>query len=920
MQPTWKRAGRAGPAAAAIALAAALAPPAAAQPPPAITRGPYLQSGSAGGVVVRWRTDVPTDSRVRYGFDPASLSFVEDDPRLVTDHAVALRGLAPGTTYHYAVGTTSLVLAGGDAGHFVATAPLPGTRRPTRVWVIGDSGTAGAGAAAVRDAYAAYGAGRRADLWLMLGDNAYPDGTDAQYQAAVFDMYPEILRNTVLWPTLGNHDGVTADSATQSGPYYDIFTLPARGEAGGLASGTEAYYSFDHANVHFVCLDSNETDRSPSGAMLAWLAQDLAATSQDWIVAFWHHPPYSKGSHDSDYEIQLVEMRENVLPVLEAAGVDLVLAGHSHSYERSFLLDGHHGPSWTFAPGMMVDAGDGRIGGDGAYRKPAAGPAPNEGAVYAVAGSSGLTDGGPLDHPAMYVSLNVLGSLVLDVEGLRLDGTFLDASGAVLDTVTILKGPEAPPAADFEARPRRGAAPLTLRAWDASANHPTAWAWDFDDDGTVDSSERHPAHPYGAPGLYTVRLTATNESGSDVAVKTGHVCVLSAAGTADADADGRPDGADNCPCGPNAGQDDADGDGAGDACDDCPVAADPSQADADGDGAGDACDPDDDGDGVADAADCAPLSAGASGPPGEVGDTVRWDAWGSGISWLRAPGGAAYNVYRGPAGPAAPFEYAHACFEAASPDTRSGDPAAPAPGAILYYLVGALNACGEGGLGADSAPNPRPNPYPCPGAPGGDADGDGVPDLEDGCPVLPDDGRADADLDGAGDACDNCPAVPNAAQADADGDGAGDACDPCTNADADGDGTMDCVDLDDDGDGAPDVSDCAPLDPGASSPPGEVQGVEVGAGPAPALSWTAQGEGFRYDVVAGPVSALPAGGFGTAACLVNDVTSSAGIGSGPDPQPGEITFLLVRAQNVCGAAGYGAGTSGAERLPGAGCP
>ena len=45
------------------------------------------------------------------------------------------------------------------------------------------------------------------------------------------------------------------------GSYYDSFTLPTGGEAGGLASGTEAYYSFDYANVHFVCLDSQDTDR-----------------------------------------------------------------------------------------------------------------------------------------------------------------------------------------------------------------------------------------------------------------------------------------------------------------------------------------------------------------------------------------------------------------------------------------------------------------------------------------------------------------------------------------------------------------------------------------------------------------------------------------------------------------------------------
>ncbi len=81
-------------------------------------------------------------------------------------------------------------------------------------------------AAAVRNAYLNFTGTRHTDLWLMLGDNAYESGTDLEYQNAVFNMYPTLLRQSVVWPTLGNHDGVTADSATQTGPYYDIFTLP----------------------------------------------------------------------------------------------------------------------------------------------------------------------------------------------------------------------------------------------------------------------------------------------------------------------------------------------------------------------------------------------------------------------------------------------------------------------------------------------------------------------------------------------------------------------------------------------------------------------------------------------------------------------------------------------------------------------
>src|SRR5262249_48381007 len=277
-------------------------------------------------------------------------------------------------------------------------------------------------------------------VWLMLGDNAYNDGLDAEYQTEVFDTYPAILRNTVLYPAYGNHDGSASDSATQTGPFYDDFTLPTQGEAGGVPSGAEAYYSFDYANIHFLELESYETDRSPNGAMLTWLQRDLAANTQPWVIAFWHHPPYSKGSHDSDTEIELVEMRQNAVPILENFGVDLVLCGHSHSYERSFLIDGHYGTSTTFGPAFVKDGGSGRPDGSGEYRKPMYAMSPHAGAVYLVAGVGAKLGAGALNHPAMYSSQSVLGSVVLDVQGNRLDATFLDSAGSRRDYFSIVKG------------------------------------------------------------------------------------------------------------------------------------------------------------------------------------------------------------------------------------------------------------------------------------------------------------------------------------------------------------------------------------------------------------------------------------------------------------------------------------------------
>jgi acid phosphatase type 7 len=427
-----------------------------------VTRGPYLQIATPNSTIVRWRTNIATDSRVTYGTTQGSLTLSAVSATLTTEHEVPLSGLAPATKYFYSVGSTTQVLAGNDSTHFFVTSPAAGTASPTRIWILGDSGTADANAQAVRNAYLTFTGATHTNFWLMLGDNAYENGTDGEYQTAVFNMYPTTLRQSVLWPTIGNHDTAQSSNPPASLPYFAMFTLPANAEAGGMASGTERYYSFDYGNIHFICLDSMTSDRSATGPMATWLRADLASSTRQWTIAFWHHPPYSKGSHNSDTETNLVQMRQNFLPILEEAGVDLVLAGHSHSYERSFLIDGHYGTSSTFTNAMKKDGGSGRPDGTGAYNKPTLGPGVHEGAVYAVAGSSGQISGGLLNHPAMFISLNNLGSMVLDINGDTLDAKFLRENGVIADYFRIVKGAVAPVPAP--------AAPTNLTATAISRN------------------------------------------------------------------------------------------------------------------------------------------------------------------------------------------------------------------------------------------------------------------------------------------------------------------------------------------------------------------------------------------------------------------------------------------------------------------
>ena len=430
---------------------------------PSVVRGPYLQMGTPSSMIVRWRTDGFTDSKLSYGTDFADLDTTIEMDALTNEHEVLITGLDSSTKYFYEIGNADTTFAGGDADHFFKTSPPSGSKEPVRIWVIGDSGRCAVDqegcdeVAAVMGQYldwTAENGGRTADIILMLGDNAYNDATDSETTRGLFEPFAEVLRNHVLWPVPGNHEFGASDSPTQSGPYYEAFTLPTAAEAGGVASGTEAYYSYDYGNVHFVALDSHDTNRDApatpqtnicpgdgtGGAMYNWLCEDLAQTTQDFIISYWHHPPYTKGSHDSDSRAdssgRMHDMRERFVPALEYYGADLNLSGHSHSYERSVLIDGHYGLSTTYqAATHAKDASSGDPDSGGYTKDPAA----NQGAIYSVVGSSSFNQGGLTQHPIMTYWENIEGSAVIDIAGSRMDAYFIRNDGAVNDRYRLTK-------------------------------------------------------------------------------------------------------------------------------------------------------------------------------------------------------------------------------------------------------------------------------------------------------------------------------------------------------------------------------------------------------------------------------------------------------------------------------------------------
>ncbi len=417
-----------------------------------LTRGPYMNTATQSNIIIRWRTDVATNSKVSFGTTAGSLTQSVTDNTSTTEHIVTVPGLSANTQYYYSIGSTTQTLQG-DASNYFKTMPIVGSTQKVRVLAMGDMGNNSTNQVNVRNAYTAFNGSNYTDVWMLMGDNAYNAGTDAEYQSGFFNIYQgSLTKNHVLWPSPGNHDyaNSSARQADHLIPYYDMFSLPKLGEAGGVASNTEAFYSYNYGNIHFVALDSYGWETGSTrlydtlGPQAVWLKQDLAANTQKWTVAYFHHPPYTMGSHNSDTESELINMRGKIIPILERYNVDLVLNGHSHSYERSFLLNGHYGLETTFSAAAHALSSSSALYNGTAnsclYIKNAADT--RKGIVFAVVGSAGQVGGSSAGYPhnAMYYS-NVTngGAMFFEVENNRLDAKWIGSDGVIRDNFTMMK-------------------------------------------------------------------------------------------------------------------------------------------------------------------------------------------------------------------------------------------------------------------------------------------------------------------------------------------------------------------------------------------------------------------------------------------------------------------------------------------------
>ena len=365
-------------------------------PAQTLTRGPSVWEHGPTSFLVAFQTSSQVQGQIDWG--PTEALGNTTNGNTTNDHAIHITGLQPDHFYWYRVLLQGVPVTPIHRTRTFASATSTPAGSDVTFFVFGDCGNGSADQIRVANLVHSWDW----DLGLLPGDIIYPDGQASGFDPYFFTPYGQTLRSTPFYPVLGNHDNHTSSGH----PYLDAFHLPSSN------SDTERWYSFDHGNVHFIGLDSNQ---KTSPRQTTWLRNDLMAARSNnaqWIFVTFHHPAYSSGAvHGRDQTVY-----QNWCPIFEEFEVDAVFTGHDHIYERTTVRR-------DFYPN-------------------------NRGVVYYVAGTGGAGLYGINQQPYSAYAVSKHGALKVDVRGNVFHSVFLDGSpgtlGQQLDPYSMVRGPVTP--------------------------------------------------------------------------------------------------------------------------------------------------------------------------------------------------------------------------------------------------------------------------------------------------------------------------------------------------------------------------------------------------------------------------------------------------------------------------------------------
>jgi predicted MPP superfamily phosphohydrolase len=330
---------------------------------------PYLQPGNSSTLrkeakVLIWQTDsIPGTYKIEYKLTSGSVKPIEAKATSVKLnlnnkstllYRANLSELEFDATYSYKVSLNGNSIY---SGSFETR-----TKKPkTRFVAFGDCGTG-----SPEQAKVAYQISlQKPQFALLTGDLVYSYGRELEYRNRFFPYYlapeasPEkgapLMSSIPFYMLVGNHDVFSSDldKYPDGLAYFYYNDLPLNApiptvtvEPTGNKERIEAFkkntaprfprttnYSFDYGNVHIACLDANSYVNPVDHALVEWLMNDMRNSKADWKIVAYHQPAFNSSLRHYEYQIMRV-----LAPVCEKLGIDLVLSGHVHSYQRTVPL------------------------------------------------------------------------------------------------------------------------------------------------------------------------------------------------------------------------------------------------------------------------------------------------------------------------------------------------------------------------------------------------------------------------------------------------------------------------------------------------------------------------------------------------------------------------------------------------------
>jgi acid phosphatase type 7 len=466
-------------------------------PPLLYTALPYVQPGPDGGlthgaesVILAWQTeDRAADFTVDYGPTmthtrraPVNMKprATGTDGNLRRNYAAALRGLGLGTQYRYRLRQGNQVIAEG----FFTTRKPRGA--PVRIVAFGDNAFGDVAQRAI--AYQAYKA--KPDLILNTGDNVYDSGLDNEYERYFFPVYnaegagprtgAPLVSTVPFYTVMANHDvhATTPDGrqvvdftkSPDSLAYFTAMHLPLSGpdnppqtppitgspeafaqfrDCAGQRYPIQANYWFDVGDARILCLDSNTYVDPTHPGWSDFIQSTFAKTDARWRLVAFHHGPFNVGNEH--YKEQHMRV---LAPLFEQLGIDLVLSGHEHSYQRSRPL--RFRPAGPGRAAAVDDNTDRRVPGTFIVDRRFDGRTATVpiGVIYIITGAGGadLYDPGFTDTPSRWlhddddripyverVITDRHSLTILDIHHDALTLTQLDQWGHEIDSAKITK-------------------------------------------------------------------------------------------------------------------------------------------------------------------------------------------------------------------------------------------------------------------------------------------------------------------------------------------------------------------------------------------------------------------------------------------------------------------------------------------------